>query len=180
MTREERNARQREFYAANRASEQKKARERRAASPDLYRKQQRSRYWINPERARSENRRRYAEKREYHAQKAREYRKLHPEKIRAKKRLETYGISLLAFQELWNAQNGRCAICLDILTEERRRTHVDHCHASGAVRGLLCVDCNVGLGRFRDSVEALRRAADYLGLYALGRLEARRLFPGAV
>jgi hypothetical protein len=50
---------------------------------------------------------------------------------------------------------------------------VDHDHRTGAVRGLLCVDCNVALGRFKDDIEAVRRAAEYLGLWALGRLEPR-------
>lgn len=52
-----------------------------------------------------------------------------------------------------------------------RQTHVDHDHKTGLVRGMLCVDCNVGLGRFKDNAEALRRAADYVG-----RLEPVRVY----
>jgi hypothetical protein len=40
--------------------------------------------------------------------------------------------------------------------------HIDHDHATGVVRGVLCNDCNLGLGRFRDEPALLRKAADYL------------------
>lgn len=56
-----------------------------------------------------------------------------------------------------DAQGGLCAICLTASAE-----HVDHHHATGAVRGMLCFSCNAALGHFRDEPEVLRRAADYL------------------
>ncbi len=40
--------------------------------------------------------------------------------------------------------------------------HVDHCHTTGKVRGMLCSDCNTGLGKFKDGPALLRRAAEYL------------------
>jgi recombination endonuclease VII len=62
------------------------------------------------------------------------------------------------FRSLLAAQRFRCAIC----RTKCDAWHVDHDHETGLVRGLLCRDCNVALGHFRDSPEALRRAAGYL------------------
>lgn len=58
------------------------------------------------------------------------------------------------------SQQSRCAICLT--THSQADLHVDHCHATGTVRGLLCSFCNTGLGLFRDNPEALRMAVRYL------------------
>lgn len=59
-----------------------------------------------------------------------------------------------------DAQDYRCAVCGEPPT--RRRLDVDHDHKTGAVRGLLCSDCNIALGKFRDDPDRLRAAADYL------------------
>lgn len=69
----------------------------------------------------------------------------------------TYGLSAADVTELLGRQNGNCAICL-----RRPAVHVDHDHASGAVRGMLCFQCNAGLGQLEDRPNTLRRAADYL------------------
>lgn len=55
------------------------------------------------------------------------------------------------------SQYGLCAICL-----AARPAHVDHCHNTGRVRGVLCFNCNSGLGLLRDDPAAVRRAAAYL------------------
>ena len=55
------------------------------------------------------------------------------------------------------AQGGTCAICQSAPAE-----HVDHDHDTGAVRALLCFNCNGGLGQFRDDPAVLRAAADYV------------------
>lgn len=59
-------------------------------------------------------------------------------------------------------QGGRCAICSATEDENGKALALDHCHSTGRVRGLLCDNCNVGLGRFKDSPNALRRAITYL------------------
>ncbi len=69
---------------------------------------------------------------------------------------------------MWISQDGVCAICRRPETfittgQGPCRLSVDHDHKTGKVRGLLCRDCNVGLGNFGDSGERLRNAAAYLG-----------------
>ncbi len=68
-----------------------------------------------------------------------------------------YGIGADELDRLVEQQGGRCLICGRDGPE-----HVDHDHETGEVRGILCFNCNGGLGQFRDDPEALRRAADYL------------------
>lgn len=71
-----------------------------------------------------------------------------------------YGLEPEQVAGLLVAQNNACAICLQPFLKS---PNVDHCHTTGRVRGLLCRECNVGLGHFGDSVEVLSRAATYLG-----------------
>jgi hypothetical protein len=76
---------------------------------------------------------------------------------------QQYGISLEDYARMLGAQNGGCAICA--ATEPSSRTTyfaVDHCHATGVVRGLLCTKCNRGLGLFNDDTDRMGRAVKYL------------------
>jgi len=68
-----------------------------------------------------------------------------------------YGIGADEFDEVVRQQGGVCAICGRPDPE-----HVDHDHETGDVRGILCFNCNGGLGQFRDSIESLLAAAMYL------------------
>jgi hypothetical protein len=72
-----------------------------------------------------------------------------------------YGIGIDDFDRLLLKQSGTCAICEEPSPVEGS-LHVDHDHASGRVRGLLCVSCNNALGAFRESLDIFQRAADYL------------------
>ncbi|HWS47876.1 MAG TPA: endonuclease VII domain-containing protein, partial [Acidimicrobiia bacterium] len=93
----------------------------------------------------------------------REYRQ-RPERKRADRDAHLrrkYGIGIDEFEALLAAQGGGCAIC-GAPPPEHGSLHVDHDHATGAVRGLLCVSCNNALGAFRESHDVLRAAADYL------------------
>jgi hypothetical protein len=72
-----------------------------------------------------------------------------------------YGITVADYERMLEAQNGVCAICGEPRPEERT-LHIDHDHATGAIRGLLCFRCNNALGDFREEYELFQRAADYL------------------
>lgn len=72
-----------------------------------------------------------------------------------------YGITVQEFEEMLAEQRGVCAICGG-LPKVHSRLFVDHCHRSGAVRGLLCNTCNAGLGQFGDRVDLLISALEYL------------------
>lgn len=75
--------------------------------------------------------------------------------------LKKYGLTVEQYNEMQEKQSGRCAIC-NQPEEQDRRLAVDHCHATGKVRALLCQSCNTGLGLFRDSEALLMAAANYL------------------
>jgi hypothetical protein len=69
-----------------------------------------------------------------------------------------YGLTEQDWDDLVIRQSGRCAICGD----NPEILHVDHCHAEGHVRGLLCYPCNSILGLAKDDVHILGTAIDYL------------------
>ena len=73
---------------------------------------------------------------------------------------QAYGITILDYDKMFAAQDGGCAICGGGTT--KRFLAVDHNHKNGRVRGLLCGSCNSGLARFRDSIENLTMAVQYM------------------
>lgn len=131
----------------------------------------RSRAWAeqNPDKVHSEERR--ARQREY----ARLYREKHPDKIRAysKQHYEDKGRQI--YLETRNGRRlpgGNCSLCgkeetafARGKTGEIRALQQDHCHATGVLRGLLCLDCNRMLGAAKDDPELLRAAANYIERY---------------
>lgn len=89
----------------------------------------------------------------------REWRRQNP--LRAKNsELSRYGITIAEYEGMLTSQNGGCAICGQV--DEWFSLAVDHCHGTNRVRGLLCSQCNRGIGLFRDKPELLEKAAEYL------------------
>jgi hypothetical protein len=82
--------------------------------------------------------------------------------------LKKYGLTMEAYAELMSAQGGVCGICGGDDPGFPGSMPIDHCHATGKIRGLLCHRCNHGLGQFKDSVERLRAAIAYLERPATG------------
>lgn len=78
----------------------------------------------------------------------------------------TYGITYEEYLKLLADQKEKCAICggegFKIDPRQKIKLVIDHCHTTGRVRGMLCHNCNRGLGLFKDSVYNLQKAIDYL------------------
>jgi len=72
-----------------------------------------------------------------------------------------FNISIEEYNQLLDLQNYKCAICQDECPTGRQLA-VDHNHRTGKVRGLLCMECNIGLGKFKDSDDLLIKAISYL------------------
>jgi 5-methylcytosine-specific restriction endonuclease McrA len=70
---------------------------------------------------------------------------------------KTYGISIDDYNNLLERQDGLCAIC-----KTDRNLVIDHCHDTSMVRGLLCQQCNSGIGMLKDDPDLLRAALQYL------------------
>ena len=76
-----------------------------------------------------------------------------------------YGITQEDFERMALSQNHLCAICGEIPSGTDKRgdlLHVDHCHDTGVVRGLLCNRCNIGISNLKHDPAILRNAAEYL------------------
>jgi hypothetical protein len=72
-----------------------------------------------------------------------------------------YGITMEQYDAMLAAQNGGCA-CRGSVQNGDKPLFVDHDHATGTIRGILCHDCNAGIGELGDTIEGLRRALAYL------------------
>jgi len=109
---------------------------------------------------------------------ARRWKRKHRDKIRYERLLIRYGISKEQYLLLLEQQNQKCAICkndetaLHNFSKKKQHLAVDHCHKTGKVRGLLCQDCNRGIGKFHDDPTRLQNAVDYLLRTKKGPAEA--------
>ena len=98
----------------------------------------------------------------------REWKANNRDKVSKYKWKERYGITEEQYTEMYNSQNGKCAIC----GKEETATHntsnkvlklaVDHCHTTGKVRELLCQKCNRGIGKFDEDPDLFDKAKQYV------------------
>lgn len=92
-----------------------------------------------------------------------QYNKDNAEEIRGKKLVKNYWPNftwqeaITEWDRLFKEQDGKCA-----LGHLVSKLHVDHCHHTGVVRGLLCYNCNNGIGRLKDNIQLLEKAIDYI------------------
>lgn len=94
------------------------------------------------------------------------WKRRHPDKVRAAERRQTlrkYRLTTETYAAMLQAQSGVCAICRgEETSRSARRLAVDHDAATGRARGLLCMNCNNGIGRMKHDPQLLIAAADYL------------------
>ena len=87
------------------------------------------------------------------------------EKVKASQadyvRERKYGIKPAEFRKMLEQQDNKCACCSSQFTENSG-PKVDHCHKTGAVRGLLCNSCNAGIGFLGDNLDGVQKAINYL------------------
>ena len=74
-----------------------------------------------------------------------------------------YKITEKDYAKLYNSQEGKCAICKCV---SDKNLHLDHNHNNDKIRGLLCINCNLGLGSFKDDIKVLEKALKYLRRHA--------------
>lgn len=107
--------------------------------------------------------RRDADPERHRAHSRRSYKAMPPRLKRTYHLRKRYGITSDDFDRIVAAQNGCCACCGKPMDTERLRSmHVDHDHATGAIRGVIHAPCNTGLGRLGDSPEGIMRALVYV------------------
>jgi hypothetical protein len=123
-------------YAANRDTIQADFRQRYATDPDL---------------------------RQKISEAGRAYRAKNAEGYRFSKKQQSYGVDRERYNAMLAGQHGCCAICgCDLSTLPPKKVHIDHVHETGTVRGILCHNCNTGIGHLKDNPALFERAADYL------------------
>jgi hypothetical protein len=95
-----------------------------------------------------------------------EYREKNRDVLRDKERERRFGITRQDYAEMFHAQNGVCAICSQPETATRngrvKALAVDHNHSTGKIRGLLCSDCNTGIGKLKENRNIFLSAIKYL------------------
>lgn len=98
------------------------------------------------------------EKKYYHDK----YKNKKIEQVTRWRKEKLYGLTEEMFQSMLEQQDYSCKICGVHQEETYKGLHVDHCHDTLQVRGLLCYKCNTGLGQFNDNPELLNKAKEYL------------------
>lgn len=86
-------------------------------------------------------------------------------KKEADRLLREYGLTVAQRDAMIAAQGNRCKICRELFDLNARgvlRPHIDHMHGTKVVRGMLCKECNLGIGLLQDDPKVIRQAADYV------------------
>lgn len=78
------------------------------------------------------------------------------------RRIKQFGINEEEYNKMVDKVNNRCEICGRHTKELEKSLCIDHDHNTGKIRGLLCSDCNVAIGRFKDNINSIKNAIKYL------------------
>jgi hypothetical protein len=125
--------------------------------------------WLsqNPEKQKANKRKWYKNNWEKARKQSKNWRQNNPDRYRAHmttSKLKKYNLTLESFEEKKLSQNNKCEICREPLGRGFE-VHIDHCHKTNNVRGILCIHCNTLLGRAKDSPNILKSALNYLEKY---------------
>ncbi len=119
----------------------------------------------NLEAERARGRAEYAKNPEARRAAAKRWKQNNKERVREYQRganIKRYNLTIEQKDAMFEAQGRTCACCGSPDPRGKRGWHIDHCHKTGEVRGLLCLYCNVALGKVQDSVEHLQKLIAYL------------------
>jgi len=118
----------------------------------------------NPERTRAQSRDYKRRNAAVLARRNAAYRRANPQRIAGYSMKHKHGLTMIEYEALLCQQGGVCKVCRQEAEPVgiKRRLHIDHCHETGRIRGLLCHNCNVSLGLMKDDPARIRALADYL------------------
>ena len=156
---EKRRKQYRSYYWRNKEEISKKLKQKREQNPELVKQKNAENYKKNRERILQYKKKHRENNRGKLNHERREKRKLMPKCTRYMSR---YGVNEEWYKLQMQIQKNKCAICGLESTNFKKRFAIDHCHATGKVRGLLCDLCNKGLGHFKDKASNLKAAIQYL------------------
>jgi hypothetical protein len=150
------------YRDAHKEEELARGRKWRKENPERQRKTQNARYAASPEKGRARSQKWRDAHPGKEAESMRNWRKENPERELDNHLKRNYGITIDDYNEMFQEQGGRCAICGKHQSEFKNRLYVDHNHSTGTVRGLLCQKCNTAIGLLSDDIILVRMAAEYL------------------
>ena len=163
QSKEERAAYMATYREANRDKEKARSAAWYAANVERAKANSSSWYRANADKVKAANAARYAADVEKGRAYAVAYREANVDKLKCSRLQRNLGITLVERDQMIEDQQGLCLICSSAFESmPSKHIHIDHCHETGKVRGVLCHYCNIGIGNFRDDPTMLRAAADYL------------------
>jgi hypothetical protein len=158
-----------EHYDANPEIARGLAKKYRERHGDEIRAKERARYAERKEEMQAKARGKYAKNRQAGIAASVKWQKNNPERVRVSYRVHHlrrwYRMTIDEWNELFESQGKRCAICRCVEHPGKRPWHMDHDHSTGQLRGILCQQCNLMLGHAKDNLETLRAAIAYLRFY---------------
>jgi len=123
--------------------------------------------YANPEDAKAQDKAYYENNKEKIKARKKAYREKNREKIRSKDLKRNFGISLHEYNLMSTEQKDKCACCGIHQNELTKKFAVDHDHDTGLIRGLLCNNCNLAIGKLGDNLEGVMKALNYLEKHEL-------------
>jgi len=87
-----------------------------------------------------------------------------PKRYKNNRLYQNYGISLYDYNLMFLKQEGKCLICNTHQNDLKQKLNVDHDHKTNRIRGLLCNNCNRGLGFFKDDLNLLLKAFQHINI----------------